>query len=366
MNWPLVTALSIFLLLTVVIPSVVALIDARFDLLSQDPKFRQPTFTLKLKLHEYLPTSIALGWVFFVGASFGSFMNVLVYRMPNGISIWKKGSRCPWCYVDIRPSDNIPVFGWIQLRGRCRACRLPIAARYPLVEFAVGMAFVLVVWRELFSGGANLPLYDASMYRGAANNLFSPNFHLISITLFHLFLVFLLISFALIRLDNFPLPKKLLAFGFVTVLTAIGLATAAHLGVHPMAWSMAWSMPPVTIQRTFQWIAADFGLSLGVSVIAAISISGIEAWGSRKGAPFFERFSVFLIVAFCLGWKAMIGVTLLTLLMTIGKRVCTKRSCCDRVNVYSLLCGAVLILLSTWVWLDAAWQAGVVWGDSIL
>src|SRR5581483_1403469 len=67
------------------------------------------------------------------GAVFGSFFNVVAYRLPSGMSLSKPGSACPACKTPIKPYDNIPVLGWILLRGRCRACGEPISARYPIV-----------------------------------------------------------------------------------------------------------------------------------------------------------------------------------------------------------------------------------------
>jgi len=77
----------------------------------------------------------------FVGVLIGSFLNVVVYRIPAGISIVKPPSACPRCGAEIRARDNIPVVSWLLLRGRCRACGEPISVRYPLVEVACGVLF---------------------------------------------------------------------------------------------------------------------------------------------------------------------------------------------------------------------------------
>lgn len=77
------------------------------------------------------------------GLAVGSFLNVVIYRVPRGRSIVFPGSRCPACGAPIRPLDNIPVLSWFLLRGKCRVCRAPISARYPLVEAANGALWVL-------------------------------------------------------------------------------------------------------------------------------------------------------------------------------------------------------------------------------
>ncbi len=86
-------------------------------------------------------------WVVFVmafGACFGSLINVLAYRMPLGISIVSPPSRCPKCDHKLAWYDNIPIFGWLFLRGKCRYCKTPISAEYPLVEAAVALLFGVV------------------------------------------------------------------------------------------------------------------------------------------------------------------------------------------------------------------------------
>lgn len=80
---------------------------------------------------------------FLFGIVIGSFLNVCISRIPEGLSIVSPGSRCPRCEAPIKPYDNIPVLGWLLLRGRCRNCRLPISPMYPMVEFLTGVLFVL-------------------------------------------------------------------------------------------------------------------------------------------------------------------------------------------------------------------------------
>lgn len=81
--------------------------------------------------------------VFFLGASVGSFLNVVVYRLPAGLSLLRPPSRCPSCLTKLKPYDNVPVLGWVWLRGKCRYCSQPIAPRYPLVELIAGVLFLL-------------------------------------------------------------------------------------------------------------------------------------------------------------------------------------------------------------------------------
>lgn len=81
------------------------------------------------------------------GAAFGSFLNVVVYRVPAKLSILLPPSRCPHCLHKLGKRENIPIFGWLLLKGRCRHCRSRISRRYPIVEAITGALFLLVFWR---------------------------------------------------------------------------------------------------------------------------------------------------------------------------------------------------------------------------
>jgi leader peptidase (prepilin peptidase) / N-methyltransferase len=78
------------------------------------------------------------------GAAIGSFLNVVIYRIPAGLSVIHPPSRCPKCLNKLGPKENIPVLGWLMLGGRCRHCKTPISVRYPLVEAATGLLFLAV------------------------------------------------------------------------------------------------------------------------------------------------------------------------------------------------------------------------------
>ena len=97
-----------------------------------------------------------------LGLAVGSFVNVVIYRVPRAQSLLRPGSRCPRCDAAIRPWHNVPVFGWLALRGRCASCRERISIRYPLVELATAALFVAVAARL----GASLAL-PAYLYLAA-------------------------------------------------------------------------------------------------------------------------------------------------------------------------------------------------------
>jgi leader peptidase (prepilin peptidase) / N-methyltransferase len=82
-----------------------------------------------------------------VGLLIGSFLNVVVWRVPRGESVVSPASACPACAAPIRPRDNVPVAGWLLLRGRCRDCETAISPRYPLVELACAALFAVLALR---------------------------------------------------------------------------------------------------------------------------------------------------------------------------------------------------------------------------
>jgi leader peptidase (prepilin peptidase)/N-methyltransferase len=83
---------------------------------------------------------------FLFGLIIGSFLNVCITRIPEGLSVVSPSSRCPRCLAPIKAYDNIPVLGWIFLRGKCRNCGLAISPMYPLIELTTGLLFLLTYY----------------------------------------------------------------------------------------------------------------------------------------------------------------------------------------------------------------------------
>ncbi len=131
-----------------------------------------------------------------LGLTIGSFLNVVIWRVPRGESIAHPPSHCPHCDTEIKPYDNIPVVSWVLLRGRCRACRAGIAARYPLVELACGVLWVAMALR--FGWTWALPAY--------------------------LVLVSALLALSLIDFDTFLLPNSIIYPLGVALVVLFGVA----------------------------------------------------------------------------------------------------------------------------------------------
>ena len=93
-----------------------------------------------------------------LGLNIGSFLNVVIYRVPAGESVVRPPSKCPKCGHEIRTRHNVPVLGWLVLRGKCFDCGNPISPRYPIVEFVTGVLFVVLTLDHVKLGWA-LPAY---------------------------------------------------------------------------------------------------------------------------------------------------------------------------------------------------------------
>ena len=185
-----------------------------------------------------LVTAIAFLLAFTFGACIGSFLNVVVYRIPAGISLIHPPSRCPKCEHSLGVTENVPVFGWLWLKGRCRWCKTKISSRYPTIEAVTGIMFMLVFWR--FGYSLETIGYCA-------------------------FLSWLL-SLSLIDLDTMTLPAPLTKSGLVLGLIFQGI------------WGWQLAQGKGTIDRLMFGIA---GAVLGIWLLEIIALLGSMMLGQQ-------------------------------------------------------------------------------------
>lgn len=154
-----------------------------------------------------------------LGLAIGSFLNVVVYRVPAGISVVAPASSCPGCGHEIRRRDNVPVVSWLLLRARCRDCSAPISARYPLVEAATGLLFVAVAMFSMLAPWSPLAGLDGTrgLVRGAL--LLAAFLYLMAIS----------VSLTLIDLDTHTLPNRIVLPAYI-VLPLLLLAASTVSG----------------------------------------------------------------------------------------------------------------------------------------
>jgi len=240
------------------------------------------------QLFEFEPTPAALAaisiWILVVGSAIGSFLNVVIYRWPRGTNIAHPGSRCPNCNHAIRWYHNLPVCGWLLLRGKCYDCRAPIAVRYPLVEALIAGIFLALAWT------------DVMPYLGQAGAL-TPEKIRWAQWIHQCVLLTGLVAAAFIDVDRQRLPWKL--WGFVAAVgMGLPLLWPQVRPVHylPNAdWPVYWEFAP---PNYVAWLDAAAGLGTAL----------LLAWPATQ-APWFqpaERRNAVLTLVWAglfLGWQ---------------------------------------------------------------
>ena len=252
---------------------------------------------------QYVVYGLLAFWLFAFGGAVGSFLNVVAYRLPMGMSLVTPGSHCPACKHPIRWFDNVPMLGWLHLRGRCRDCHATISGRYPFVEAITAGMFLLLGLVASIGNGINLPLRPVPPVPDATGcQLFEPMvrlWELCGICGYHLLLLCTLLAASLIEYDGHRVPLRLFgpaAFGGI-------FAPLAWFGLRPV---------PVLLQSS-GWEA---GLADGIAGAAAGAMVALPAW--RLFAQARRQFGLIGLivgptcVGLFLGWQAAVVLTLLT------------------------------------------------------
>lgn len=288
---------------------------AKWKILPTDPDISL-TFRIMLRTCEYLYCF----WFFFLGASIGSFINVVANRTPQGKSIISRGSHCPFCDYPLGIFDNIPVFGWIALRGRCRTCHLPIAPRYLIMEIIVGAIFMILALVELIGNGMNLPHRDWRFGAGIVSTVFYPKWGLIAAYCIHASLFAVVLMLIASHLDRLRFPAFPLA-----VIGAIYMALAIfHPIVAPVRWTEPWGPTyPALISDPWQRFQPSL-LGLGAGTVLGLCFAGLLSQAyfrasepSQTGRWFFHSLVIFVLVGVLLGWQAVFHVALASFALAV-------------------------------------------------
>lgn len=213
-----------------------------------------------------LPTVAWCAWVFVLGLGVGSFLNVVVARLPYQKSIVWPNSRCFSCLRPIRKLDNLPILGYLRLRGRCRHCQAPFSARYLWVEVGTGLAFLLLFVVEILGRAQDAPAAFEFWQRDGLRFPFSlgagpsvgPPVEAWAYFVFHAALLSLLIAAALVDAGHKIIPPQITYVG-----TVIGL-----VGTTLMPWP--WPVPDgVVPQRLITGEVAQIGSGQNQIVVTA-------------------------------------------------------------------------------------------------
>jgi prepilin signal peptidase PulO-like enzyme (type II secretory pathway) len=220
------------------------------------------------------------------GAMLGSFLNVVVHRVPRGASIVHGRSRCPRCGAAVRPRDNVPVLGWLFLRGRCRDCAEPISARYPLVEAGCGLIVAAVAAVDLVHGGIDRMLLRGDWLPWARFTC-------------HGLALVTLAAWTLIAFAGSRVPQT----AAVIAVAIAGLAAVALPAVQPVGVLPAGGVWPADRPR----------LAALVAWLAGTTAGWIGSRGGRGPAA-----AARLLLGAAFGWQAVTVVTVLVALVRLG------------------------------------------------
>ena len=202
----------------------------------------------------HLPLALWCSWVFFVGLGVGSFVNVLIARLPYEKSVVWPNSRCFTCFQAIRLSDNIPILGYLRLRGRCRTCRTKFSPSYLGVEVLMGVLFLAVFLVEGVSHAVNGPAfikpwaYTPGLTFSYIGSLPVPPFEVWAYWAGHSFLVAALVASAAIDARHQIIPTQITYVG-----TAVGIVLST---VFPWPWPSI-GVPLGPNAATMSWIVPE-------------------------------------------------------------------------------------------------------------
>lgn len=211
-----------------------------------------------------------------VGAAIGSFLNVVIHRVPAGVSVVHPPSACPACAAPVRPYDNIPIISWFVLRGRCRDCGAPFSGRYAVVELITALAFAGLAVLQL---PAVLAATSASAAIAAA---------LVLVAL--LYFAAVSIALAAIDLDTHRLPDSIVLPSYVVLAVLLGAAalltgdlegaarTAAGAGILFGGYLLLALISPRGMGMGDVKLAGVIGLVLGFSGWAALAVGTLAAF----------------------------------------------------------------------------------------
>jgi len=222
-----------------------------------------------------------------LGLAFGSFANVVIHRVPRGESIVRPASRCPSCGEPVAWRDNLPVLGWLLLGGRCRHCRAPISARYPLVELSMGLLWFLVALRLAAAGlGWAVPAYLA--------------------------LAFLCVVLAVIDASTRLLPNRITYPAFPIML---GLLLLASVGLGDLGRLARGLVAALAVGAFFLLLALISPRGMGLGDVKLAPTLGLALGWLSWGAVAFGVFAGFLLGGVAgLAAIALLGLTRKSLL----------------------------------------------------
>jgi len=312
--WLLIGLFIVFFLL---LPTIRLFTDASISQTSvSSSKIEDQTTTDRILFYA---TSLFTTVTFFsLGAAVGSYLNVIVYRVPRKIPLSFTRSACPRCGAPIHLSDNIPIISWCRLKGRCRACQAPISLRYPLVEIAVAAIFLILYFRELLSGGANIPVRPQNLYNGVLWILFYTKWDLVGLYLLHCFMLTTILGWGLINADGFRVPRSSL----VTTLLIAYLAILIWPNLVPVKLDLSSTLSLLDSDRSQALVSSFCGTISGALLGFFLTWIVSQKWFT-KSSQSNAITCAFTLCGAIYGWQAMPVVILFAFVSILLQRSIT-------------------------------------------
>ena len=222
-------------------------------------------------------------YAFIIGSCIGSFINVVVYRFPNDLSIIRPRSFCPKCKTELTWRENIPLVSWLIQRGRCKNCETSISIRYLLVEFTTAILFIVFI--------------------NSSPSFYSSNSDLFFNIFFSWIFLSLLICIALIDIDSLWIPQGLINFGFLTGLLGlifIGLFNNKFIDFYLLVQGLSSSIMSFFIFESLRYLAKYIfkkdAIGRGDSKLVAM----LALWLGPIGTLFAVGISYIFAAIYCL------------------------------------------------------------------
>jgi len=339
-----------------------------------------------------LPLWLTLPFLFVLGASLGSFLNVCIYRLPQHGTLLEQlkalswpPSNCRSCRQKILPRDNIPIVSWLLLRGRCRFCRIRISPRYPLIECLNGLLFVAIYWMEM-PGNIRAGITDGSLY--AVNgpqilSVWSNTAWLHWRYFYHLILVEALLVATFIDLDTLTIPDGVTVpamiagllggWGFGQVfLVPVWFQSSRDLQIWKHGFP-AWLHPLMSGGDMPAWITAHphwhglavsaAGLLVGGGVVWLIRI--ISSWVLKREAMGFGDVTLMAAIGSFVGWQPALVIFFVAPFCAIVVAIAALISRRSQVIPYGpyLSLATLVVLLGwkqLWPYAERIFQLGVL------
>ena len=333
----------------IVIPSV----NAFLEQFREQPMIIPATDLDPYELFRFRTAKFLVFAVFtYYGACVASFINVVAKSIPSGASVTTRASACPACGVTIRRIDNLPLFSYLNLGGRCRNCLSAIPIRYFLTELIGATIFGSLFLFELVTGATNVPEFKRYFYAGILWIILYTKWPVVGIYLYHTALFSCLLMLSLMDLDRLRCPKWL--SGIILCVFAglsVGIPTLQPVKFyHHLPTDLVRAIPPSMIAIVTCVAGGLIGWILS-SIIQYLDNRKKSITASGRAFPLSGT-----LTGIALGWQATMTILLFTAvvlaIICVIKQITKKECVVSETIIFSVV---AFLHHPFWKWFDGFW-----------